>query len=389
MSFKKFWEKLGRLLSEPYILLAKCLPLQDKVVFCNYFGRGMADDPKFIALELLRRKAPVKLVWMLSDMSEPLPEGITPVRYASVQAKWHLYTAKVWVYNYKNAYKVSHKRPGQYYIQCWHGSFSPKSVEKDTEATLDPIYVRDSKRDSAMIDLMYSNNDFTVEKFKTAFWYNGPVIKCDSPQLAVLVNTPPDLRSRICAMFGINPADKIVIYAPTFRNAGDVKLFFWDYEKLLPVLEERFGGHFVFLLRLHPNMAHLWNGLDYSSRVIPASNYPDMDELMAASDVMISDFSGVMYDMGIAGKPVFLYAEDCDEYIENERHQYMTLDELPFTMARSFDELVDHIRTFDADRYKSSMDAFLARIGLTETGHGPERLADIIQRRIAGEEPVG
>ena len=85
MSFKKFWEKLGRLLSEPYILLAKCLPLQDKVVFCNYFGRGMADDPKFIALELLRRKAPVK-AWFKPRICARIfsetasPEASSPAR---------------------------------------------------------------------------------------------------------------------------------------------------------------------------------------------------------------------------------------------------------------------------------------------------------------------
>ena len=382
MDVRSVFRTTYNLLTKPYLYVARCLPLQNKVVFCNYFGNGMADDPKYIALELLKRKSPIKLVWMLRDMSTPLPEGITPVKYASIKAMWHLYTAKVWVYNFKNAFKVEHKRKGQYYIQCWHGSYATKTFEQDAEPLLPESYVKASKADSKMIDLMYSNNDFKVNLFKTKCWYNGPVIKSDSPQLSILINTPRELKEKVYDTFGLKPDDKIVLYSPTFRQSSDVKIYFWEYEKIIPALEERFGGHFVFLLRLHPNMAHLWNGLNYSSRVIQASTYPDIDELMAVSEVMISDFSGVIFDMGIKRSPVFLYAEDCKEYIEKERSQYNTLDELPFSMSTNVEDLVAKIRSFDAEKYKRGLDDFYESIGLEENGNGAVNIANIIEAQI-------
>lgn len=384
----KFFKKLWKLLCEPYVFVARCLPLQDKIVFCNYHGNGFADDPKYIALELMKRKTRAKLVWMLQDMSTPLPEGITKVKYASARAKWHLYTAKVWIYNFKDAYKVKRKRRGQFYIQTWHGSFCTKHLEQDCEQFLNRGYLRATKADSAKTDLMYSNNDFTINLFKTKFWYSGPVIKSDSPQLSVVVNTPADLKDKVYKTLGLNPEDKIVLYAPTFRESGKLSTFFWEYEKILPVLEERFGGRFVFLLRLHPHMADKWEGLKYSDRVVPASTYPDMDELIAVSDVMISDFSGVIFDMGIKRGPVFLYAEDCRDYVEHERQQYMTVDELPFTMATDLDGLAANIRAFDPARYNAALDAFWARIGLVEHGHGPERITDIVERQLDGQSPL-
>lgn len=365
-----------------YLFLGRHLPLQNKVVFCNAFGSGMGDDPKYIALELLKRNNKAKLIWMLNDMSIPLVDGITPVLYGSVKAKWHLYTAKIWVYNYKNSFKVDKKRKGQYYIQCWHGSFATKKVEKDTEATLTEEYLRMTKADSKMIDLMYSNNDFKVNLFRTKFWYRGLVIKSDSPQLSVLVNPPKGLKEKVCSFFHLQQTDKIALYAPTFRKDFNVEIYKWNYRKALDALEKRFGGDFVLLLRLHPNVAHLCPNLDYSEKVISATTYPDMDELMAASDIMISDFSGVIFDMGICKKPVFLFAKDYIQYIHNDREQYIQASELPFTMAVEEEQLVNNINEFCQCNYEEKLNDFYNRIGMVEHGHGAENIANIIEQKL-------
>ncbi len=380
--------KLYRLTKECYrslcdnvrLFVAKHTPLQNKIVFCQHEGKGMMDDPKYIALELLRRGTNVKMVWLLQDMNTPLLNGIKPVKYGSVEALCELYTAKIWVYNYKGMFLPPTKREGQYYIQCWHGSFTPKMLEQDTEDTLPREYVEKSKADSALIDLMYSNNDFKVNLFKTRFWYNGEVIKSDSPQLSVVVNPPVGLHEKVHEYFSIDLNTKILLYAPTLRS--DINLYFFDYEKVLRSVERKFGGNFVMLLRIHPSVAGQSKMLNYSQRVIMATAYPDMDELLAVSDVLLSDYSGVAYDFATRRMPVFLFSKNHAEYIINERKQYFTQEELPFDMATTEDELVKHIINFDNETYIKRLNAFYDKIGWIETGHGAEHIADIIEKRL-------
>lgn len=362
------------------LFIAQRLPLQNKIVFCQHEGNGLADDPKYIALELLKRGTKAKLIWMVRNMDTELVNGITPVRYASTDALCELYTAKIWVYNYKGLFMPPSKRKGQYYIQCWHGSFTPKMLEQDTEDTLPEEYVERSKADSKLIDLMYSNNDFKINLFKTRFWYNGEVIKSDSPQLSVIVNPPTGLKEKVYNYFNLDSNVKIVIYAPTLRN--DISLYVFDYNLIIQALENRFGGRFVMLLRIHPSVAGQSILLNYSEMVIPATSYPDMDELLAVSDVLLSDYSGVAYDFATKRMPVFLISKNHEEYIRTERCQYFSQEELPFQMATTEIELIKQIADFNMENYTRKLNDFYDKIGWVETGHGAENIANIIEQKL-------
>jgi len=364
-----------------WLFYARKRPLMNKVVFCNHFGKGFGDDPKYIALALLRQKTKAKLYWMTTDLSIDLPEGIIPILYGSSLAKYHLHTAKVWVFNFKNSFKVQ-KREGQFYVQTWHGSFANKKVEKDTVDTLSFDYLRETQWDSSMIDLMYSNNDFKINLFKSSFFYSGSVIKSDSPQLSILFHTPEDLKNKICCIFNVNPLTKIAIYAPTFRNNTNMDFLKFDYEKVIDALECRFGGEFVLFLRLHPNYSSHNIEISHSKKVVFATDYPDMDELIAVSDVMISDYSGVMYDMAIKCSPVFMIAKDYDLYLSKERECYFPYECLPFKIARDEDQLVANILCFNMDEYLNNVEAFFEKIGLEEHGNGANNIANVIVEKI-------
>ena len=80
-------------------------------------------------------------------------------------------------------------------------------------------------------------------------------------------------------------------------------------------LQKRFGVQFEFAMRLHPNEAEYAQEITQELGVINATNYPDMQELLAAVDVLITDYSGCMFDFGFAKKPVFLLAKDVDKYL--------------------------------------------------------------------------
>ena len=185
-------------------------PLQNKVVFDNFGGRGMGDDPKYIAIELLKRNSRLKLYWIVASKSISVQKGIIPIRLKSFRYYYHMMTAKILIDNIRHSYHLQ-KRKGQFYIQTWHATVPLKKVEQEV-FNLGQYYIINAVRHAIDTDLMYSNNDFHKYRYENSFWYHGIVIKCDVPRMSIILNTPVDLRGQVCCMLGISENKKIVFY---------------------------------------------------------------------------------------------------------------------------------------------------------------------------------
>lgn len=380
-------KKIRKGLSHICSTILKVFPLKNIVVFNSFQGKGMADDPKYIALELLRRQTNIKLIWLLNDVEHSdLPEGIHPVKLGSFKGCYYLSVAKVWIDNCRGLSSWVLKRPGQYYIQTWHATLGLKKLGTDNikSSSAARNYVR---KDMSQVDLMYSNSDFRVDKYKHAFWYDGPVIKCDQPRVSFIMHQPKGLKKRICLQLGISENCKIAMYAPTFRddNPDEIEAYLFDFNRIRQRLEDKFGADFVFLLRLHPNLRNnpVVQKLPFSDKVINATQMPDMEELLCVTDVLFTDFSSSMFDCCLGGKMVFLVAKDYEHYITVNRELYFDpKTELPFDFSESEEELLAKIITFDEIKYRQKCIEFFNRIGLEDHGNGDKVLANIVMEKM-------
>lgn len=355
-----------------------------KVIFDNFGGRGFGDDPKYIAQELLKRNKGIKMIWVTSDMSTDIPKGIKKVKYGTIRASYHWATSKVWVDNIKNTLRVD-KKKGQYYIQTWHSTLGFKMNEQDAD-DLPKTYVSRAIHDAKQTDLMYSNNDFRLDKYRNRYWYSGEVIKCDVPRMSILHTSDDELKQSISRIIGFNKSKKILLYAPTFRKTFRKEDYKLEYKKLLDTVNQVFDGEFIILMRLHPNAAHLEDELNLSEdNVFSASQYPDMQELLAISDVLITDYSGCMFDFSFVNKPVFLYANDLDRYLKKERKLYFSLSEVPFNFANNYEELYSNLLNFNNEKYLKDVSKFKTNIGYQDQGKGSQVIADKIMQ-ITGIE---
>ena len=82
-----------------------------------------------------------------------------------------------------------------------------------------------------------------------------------------------------------------------------------------------------------------------------------MQELLCVSDVLITDYSSVMFDFSLSKKPCFLFATDIDDY-KNDRNFYFDFRELPFLLAESNDSLAENILDFNLKSYVTALDDF-------------------------------
>ena len=370
----------GNMTSYAIRLFTKVKP---KRVMCwAYSFKQYGCNPRYLTEYLLQHHPDMEIWWAFRkgvDTSAVDPR-IKVVRFRTWQYYKLLATAEFLLTNaHTDPYRIYwHKRKGQKYLMLWHAGVALKRIERDAEAQLSYSYLCRAKNDSKVCDLMISGSAMHTELIHRAFWYDGQVLECGIPRNDVFFSKKlhASFRERITAMYGIAPEDKIVLYAPTFRRSGSIEPYRIVWSEVIPVLQNMFGGEKVsVIVRLHPN---LMGKVDTSSLVayegvVDGTMYHDMQELMCAADMLITDYSSSMFDFSLQGKPCMLYAPDMAEY---DRGYYFNLRELPYPLAESAVELKSNIENFDAEAYARKLDDFLTRrVGVKEYGNAAQQLA--------------
>lgn len=355
-----------------------------KVLFSSYYGRGYSDSPKAIAEALLASGEDVKLCWLVKSEAEAatLPAGITPVDQNNALARIMAYsTSRVWVDNCRKY--VPQKRKGQVYMQVWHG-FALKMIEADATQALEDEYIRGSKNDSAMTDVIVSGSGFMSGLYRNSFWYDGEVAELGTPRNDIFFGDAcAALEKKVRSALKLPSDRRLALYAPTFRADQNLDCYALDAQRLLSACENRFGGEWTVLIRLHPNIAGKSAGLfPYDGeRIVDATAYPDMQELLAGADLLLTDYSSSMFDYALTGKPCIQFALDVEAYTR-ERNFYFPLTELPFLMARSNGELEELILRYDQTQWAGKWEQFKAVNGFREDGQASVRCARWILDRL-------
>lgn len=366
-------------------LLYRALPVQkNKVVFTSFYGRGASDNPKAIVDELAKRPEQLDIVWLAKDTAHAgVPEGVRVVPYDTPAAIREMSTAKVWVDNCRKG--ARNKKKGQYYMQTWHG-FALKRIERDVADKLNTpenaAYAEYAKRDSAQIDAIISNSTFMTKIYQESFWYHGPVLEYGSPRNDLLVHPSADARKTIAKALHLPEDCRYIMYAPTFRADHSLDAYNLDYHAACHACEQRFGGKWIMLVRLHPGVMQLAKDLKFDNQVtFDATAFDDMQLLLSACDAVITDYSSLMFDFALTRRPCFQFATDIDAY-KTDRNFYFPIDETPFPLAKSNAEMVQHIQNFDDAAYQKDWDAFYQKMGFCEDGQATQRCVQWILDKI-------
>ncbi|MED7635972.1 UNVERIFIED_CONTAM: CDP-glycerol--glycerophosphate glycerophosphotransferase [Limosilactobacillus fermentum] len=352
-----------------------------KVVVFNFFGKGYGDNPKYIVEKLLLSDRKLDIVWIVKDLSEEMPANIRKVKYGSWQSMYELATAKVIIGNIKNFSKPK-KKTGQFYLQTWHGGIGLKESERQIEKKLSVGYVKKSKKDAAETDLMLSDSNWTTEIYANWFWYRGPIYKSGFPRNDILIKRPQIALDHVYKYFGLEKKKKIVLYAPTFRDGDNPKnIYQFDFETIAKSIEKKFGSEHVVLIRLHPNLENIFPDPLYDfdgHNIFNAQDYPDMQELLVATDIFITDYSSAMFDAMLANCKVFLLAKDLDSFNGQRKFLFNIKKDLPFDFSESEGGLNLAISNFDEQRYRHAVRKFADRLQIFEDGNASDRVAKLI-----------
>ena len=367
------------------LLPMRLLPLKtNKIVICSFFGKGYTDNPKYIAQELLSRHPEYDIVWILrpdnQDKAE-IPNMIRVISWGSIKSFYELMTAKVWVDNQRKLLSCLRKRKGQIYIQTWHG-FGPKNIQTEY-VNLNYFQLKGICRDSNNTDLYLSNNSILDGIYRRSFFYNGEILRKGFPRNDVLfVGDREKILTKIQNKYNISASTKIIMYAPTYRNGYGLEIYNLDYSRCLDALTEKFGDNWCMLLRLHPTISYKSKDIGWSdSHIIDVSDYLDMQELLLISDVLITDYSSCMFDYFLTKKPCFIYAPDYEIYQEKVGF-CLDMNELPFTISKDTDELINNINHFEHEPYINLYNHYNDKYGFTDDGNASKAVVDWIEQKL-------
>lgn len=381
---KKLWKlhhKINTLLFPILGNLFFIFPMKkNRIVVCNFHGKGYGDNPKYIIDKILKYDNDnIEIIWLFDKYNEAnanLPNCIKVVQYYTVLSMYYLSTANVWIDNCRKDYAPK-KKKNQLYLQTWHGGLGFKLVESKCVDNLSKFYLKHAKIDAQMTDLMLSNSRKTSEIIYDMFWYTGKILEAGLPRNDELFKQLDEKSAKVRHDLGIESKTHIVLYAPTFRDEYDVSAYNIELKAFANALKKKFGGKWIGAYRLHPNVKTNVSKLKNFEGCINVTHYADSTSLLSASDIFISDFSSMVFDFALSGKPVFLYASDYKSYVET-RGIWLQYQKTPFPFAFSNEELFDVLEKFDMEKYKVSLNQLMDEYELRETGKASNIVTQVI-----------
>lgn len=341
---------------------------ENAVFFESFYGRSVGCNPRAIDRELAERAPEVRRYWSVVDLSVEVPEGAIAVVEGSPQW-WHARgAARLLVVNDWLRRRFARK-PGQKVLQTWHGT--PLKRLALHRPGFDPRRMAAVVKESRRWDVLLAQNTYAERILRKAYAFFGRPIWAEGyPRNDALLTGDP---AAIRAALGIGAEERVLLYAPTWRDDRTEMVDFIDPEVLAR------QANAVVLVRGHSRT--LEQGRDRAgARVIDVTGYPETARLLLAADALITDYSSVMFDFSVTGKPMYFLVPDLDHYRGQLRGFYFDLAErAPGPLVRTQEELAAalddpaHEAEF-AERYAAWRKQFNAR----DDGHAAARVVDRI-----------
>ncbi|GHF48955.1 hypothetical protein GCM10018790_28360 [Kitasatospora xanthocidica] len=322
-------------------------PLCEAVLYDVFGGRGYADSPRAVHAELARRRTPLEHLWAVDDAQAELPAGVTPVRVWSPEWYRALATCRYLVGNTHFPDFLT-RRPGQVVVQTWHGSLLKRIAHDVPNPWLaDRGYLEALDRETPQWSLLLSPSPFATPILRRAFRYRGEVLESGYPRNDVLARPDGRTAAAVRRRLGIPAGKRIVLYAPTWREdqqRGDGDGFRLDLRLDLDHARRLLGADHVLLVRPHAHVREPLTGAG-DGFVYDCGDYPDPQELLLVADVLVTDYSSIMFDFAITGRPVYFFTYDLEHYRDTLRGFYFDFEsDAPGPLVPTSAELLGALR---------------------------------------------
>ena len=309
------------------------------ILFVSFMGKAYNDSPRLI-YEYIQKSPELqeyRCVWAF-DNPERFPElqtvKIDTLHYFTTALK-----ARYWITNTNIERGLRFKKQNQVYLNTWHG-VALKTIGNDCPGRHD--YRFDT------VDYLVVSSKYEEKVMRSAFnARESSFLRCGMPRNEELWQSCEEDRLSKRRELGIGDDKKVILYAPTWRESTDGGR---TYAIRPPISfnhwQEVLCDNYIVLFRAHHQTTSTL-GVEFSDFARDYSEYPSINDLMIASDILITDYSAIAFDYSILCKPILCFAYDIDSYLV-ERGTYFEIDdEYPNKSCRTEEELLQRILTID------------------------------------------
>lgn len=345
---------------------------EDAVFLESFYGQSASDNPLGIARMLRRMRPEVVRYWSVVDGSVAIPDG--DVRLIEGSREWWRVRASARVFIVNDWLRKRYRRrPHQHVLQTWHGTMLKRlALDRAGVGLRTRVAVR---RESRRWDALLAQNAYSARIFRTAYAFERGTWDEGYPRNDRLVSGAD--ASSIREAVGIPEGARVVLYAPTWR---DDRTEMVDYLDLTSFARE-LGDDVVLLVRGHSRTLRYGKDLE-AEGLVDVTSYPNVADLLEVADVLVTDYSSVMFDFSATGRPVVFFTPDLAHYSSDLRGFYFDLlAEAPGPVVRTREELLDAIRDAEVvrDRYRQQAARWRERFTPLDDGDAGRR---VVQRMI-------
>ena len=178
---------------------------------------------------------------------------------------------------------------------------------------------------------------------------------------------------------------KVILYAPTFRGHGKKRKNF-NIEFDFNTIARNISNEYVIALKLHPSVeiSNIRIDNDIKDKVINISEYSNANDILILTDLLITDYSSIIFDYSLLEKPMIFFAYDLDEYRYDRDFYYKYEEFVPGPIAKTNKEIINLINNWDFDLNK--IDDFCKKFFVSKDGNNTDRF---IKKILLNNNKVG
>lgn len=362
------------------------LPLKKQILFESFQGSNLNCNPLYVYRKFREENPDVKIIWTY-NAEAPQDKEFENVRFVKFHSiKWLMANlfSKVIVNNDSFALFIPYRKK-QLLINTWHGGGAYKKIGNADNALADSKEEQKKNAYFAKItDYFVSSSTIFSQTASASFGFSErQMLESGMPRNDIFFDKEKisEANKKVRTFYHIDDDRLLILFAPTFRGDARNSQFEnqLDFTQLRTALSKKFKKDVTLMFRGHHTMKNSIGtdeGADFD-----ASHYPDMQELLCAADVLVTDYSSSMWDFSFTEKPCFLFMPDLEFYIQ-DRGFYTEPQTWGFPIATSNQELSKRISEFSIRKYKQDLKKNHEFFGSMEDGKATEKICEIIRKKF-------
>lgn len=378
-----------------YVIASYIIPPNKNIIFFESSnGRNYTGNPRYIYEEILNQGLDneFKCVWSVESINTKIPGNAIKVKRSFFRFLYYSLRSGAWIFDSRHLYYLR-KNDKTKYIQTWHGTplkklaldmdYIDMSGNNDIKS-----YHEEFIKNTHLWQYLISQNPYSSKIFKRAFDFKGELLEIGYPRNDILItkNNSKDI-DEIKTRLNIPKNKRVILYAPTWRDneyyeKGRYKFATkMNFDKLY----EELCDDYILIIKFHYLVKENIDWNKYNGFIIECDANWDIQELYLISDMLITDYSSVMFDYSILKRPMIFFTYDLENYKNNLRDFYFDMvNEVPGPICKTNKELINFIKNYDENSYilefGEKYEKFNKKFNPFDDGKSAQKIINLIRK---------